>query len=245
MIRPFLRRLKKNLGKSIRFYTIGSTKCRQGMEKQQHIASLIEEKIRSGKWQPHDRLPPERQLAEDFGVSRNTLRTALRMLHGRGILGSRQGSGTYVEPASGTAACTTRQNLFYRLDGLPHLLPAVAALCAQRASPQALLELERLLTPVGVAVQAGLAADFAAAQTAFLRGIAHGADNPQLAAALESLLPSGRYFPELFTARTEAEHESVFACLARLLGAVRRKEPEPAASYAADYIALLLRSRRP
>lgn len=45
---------------------------------------------------PGDKLPPERSLASTFGVSRNSVRTAIRTLAEQGVLESRHGDGTYV-----------------------------------------------------------------------------------------------------------------------------------------------------
>lgn len=47
---------------------------------------------------PGDRLPPERELCEKIGVSRTALRSGIAALISRGVLESRQGSGTYVCP---------------------------------------------------------------------------------------------------------------------------------------------------
>ena len=52
--------------------------------------------IQSGAWPPGYQLPPERQLVEEFGVSRNTLREALKALSLMGVLESKQGGGNYV-----------------------------------------------------------------------------------------------------------------------------------------------------
>ncbi len=60
------------------------------------IASRAEELITSGEWQEGDRLPPERQLCQDFGVSRATLRQALGELEERGLITRHQGRGTFV-----------------------------------------------------------------------------------------------------------------------------------------------------
>ncbi|MGA9858058.1 MAG: GntR family transcriptional regulator [Solirubrobacteraceae bacterium] len=49
-----------------------------------------------GRYRPGDRLPPEYELAEMLGVSRGTLRSALRRLDETGEIVRRQGSGTYV-----------------------------------------------------------------------------------------------------------------------------------------------------
>ena len=47
-----------------------------------------------GSLKPGQRLPPERELAERFGVSRPSLREAIQKLAARGLLTSRQGGGT-------------------------------------------------------------------------------------------------------------------------------------------------------
>lgn len=60
------------------------------------IASQMEELIAAGKWHEGDRLPPERQLCGDFGVSRATLRQALGELEERGLITRHQGRGTFV-----------------------------------------------------------------------------------------------------------------------------------------------------
>ncbi len=46
-----------------------------------------------------DKLPPERTLAETFGVSRSSIREAIKLLTAQGLLVSRQGDGTYVQSA--------------------------------------------------------------------------------------------------------------------------------------------------
>ncbi len=60
------------------------------------IASQAEALITSGQWQEGERLPPERELCRDFGVSRATLRQALGELEERGLITRHQGRGTFV-----------------------------------------------------------------------------------------------------------------------------------------------------
>jgi DNA-binding FadR family transcriptional regulator len=62
----------------------------------------IRERIISGSWGPGDRLPKESELAAELGLSRNSLREAVRALSQLRVLEVRQGDGTYVsslEPA--------------------------------------------------------------------------------------------------------------------------------------------------
>lgn len=56
----------------------------------------IEAEIRDGKYGPEDRLPSERELCERFGVSRMTVRQALKELERNGLVFSRVGKGTFV-----------------------------------------------------------------------------------------------------------------------------------------------------
>lgn len=101
------------------------------------------DRIREGELGEGDRLPPERELATDFGVSRTTLRDAIRELELLGYLEVRQGDGTVVRSPGGETLATPFRRL---LDGRPQLAedllqfrrmlePEVAALAASRVTP--------------------------------------------------------------------------------------------------------------
>ena len=68
--------------------------------KPKKVSSQIAEQIRSsilaGDFSPGDKLPPERELAEMFGVSRPSVREALNVLASSGLVMSYQGGGTVV-----------------------------------------------------------------------------------------------------------------------------------------------------
>ena len=59
----------------------------------EHIVEQIHALIREGRWAPGDQIPPERELAERFRVSRTSVREALRALEMQGVIESRQGGG--------------------------------------------------------------------------------------------------------------------------------------------------------
>lgn len=61
------------------------------------IAEQIRNSIMSGEFVPGDRLPPERELAEMFGVSRPSVREALNILGASGLVEALQGGGTTVK----------------------------------------------------------------------------------------------------------------------------------------------------
>jgi GntR family transcriptional repressor for pyruvate dehydrogenase complex len=60
------------------------------------IVWRIEEAIRAGGLQPGEPLPPERVLSDQLGVSRSSVREAIRVLEHAGVVEVRSGSGTYV-----------------------------------------------------------------------------------------------------------------------------------------------------
>lgn len=60
------------------------------------VAASLERRILEGSLKPGDRLPPERELAVELGVSRPSLREAIQKLASKGMVQSRQGGGTYV-----------------------------------------------------------------------------------------------------------------------------------------------------
>ncbi|MDR7465382.1 MAG: GntR family transcriptional regulator, partial [Armatimonadota bacterium] len=72
-------------------------------KKSTHVAEQILQAIMSGQYRVGDRLPPERVLAEEMGVSRPSVREALSALQIVGVVASRVGDGTYVRSAVDTA----------------------------------------------------------------------------------------------------------------------------------------------
>ncbi len=60
------------------------------------LRDFIMSSLRSGRWRPGERLPTERALSEQFGVSRGSVRKVLLEMREQGVLESTVGSGTYV-----------------------------------------------------------------------------------------------------------------------------------------------------
>jgi DNA-binding FadR family transcriptional regulator len=65
----------------------------------QQIARAIAGAIDNGRYSPGDKLPSERELADEFSVSRPTVRDAMIALEFQGLVEARQGSGVYVKAA--------------------------------------------------------------------------------------------------------------------------------------------------
>jgi DNA-binding GntR family transcriptional regulator len=62
------------------------------------LEEILERRILTGVWAAHDRLPSERELCEEFGVSRAVVRPALEILEREGRIIRVEGSGTFVAP---------------------------------------------------------------------------------------------------------------------------------------------------
>lgn len=65
-------------------------------DRYQDVCTYVRRLIEQGQLRPGDRLPTERALSQDLGVSRGTVRDGLRLLESMGVLESRQGSGNYL-----------------------------------------------------------------------------------------------------------------------------------------------------
>jgi GntR family transcriptional repressor for pyruvate dehydrogenase complex len=115
------------------------------------LAKDLEQLLLDGVWRPGDQLPGERDLASRFGVSRSSVREALRILELHGWVDIRQGDGTRVAHPSESFGRRLRSRL-HEEDFIAELFevrrilePAVAALAAERGQKQEIERLESLL----------------------------------------------------------------------------------------------------
>lgn len=131
--------------------------------------------LRSGRYAPGHRLPPERDLAEMLRLSRPTLREAIRRLGETGLLESRRGSGTYVAAVDLEAVFAVR----LRLE------PWAAELAAASRDDADALLLERLLGRLERAI--GESTAFAQADMAIHRVVVGASGNQVLVGVLERL----------------------------------------------------------
>jgi GntR family transcriptional repressor for pyruvate dehydrogenase complex len=146
--------------------------------------------IHLGEYKPGDKLPPERRHAEKLGVSRVTLREAIRVLEGEGYLATRRGSagGATVLGPKETAA-TLRAQL---RDNVGQLLAIQEfrlvneRLAAERAATRATGEdLDALRTTLDDMEASTDLGGFRQADSAFHLRIAQAADSPLLLQAIE------------------------------------------------------------
>lgn len=183
--------------------------------------------ILSGELGPGDKLPPEKELSERLGLSRSSMREAVKALEVIRVLDVRRGDGTYVtslEPQLLLEAVSFVVDLhdddsILELFAVRRILePAAAALATARATPEQISELRRQVEAVNETTELeGLVAH----DVDFHRSIAAMAGNSYLATLIESLSSRtvrARLWRGLTQAnsieRTLAEHSAIVDAIA-------------------------------
>lgn len=117
------------------------------------IVNEIERLIVAGELKPGDSLPPERELAERFGVSRTAVREAIKVLAQKQLVLVQRGRGAVIAHPS-LSLISDSLNLFLKLEKASAqqlievrfgLEPEIASLAAARATPEQIAELERIV----------------------------------------------------------------------------------------------------
>lgn len=112
------------------------------MDKAFAMRAAIIENLQSGAWPAGHRLPTERALSVQFGISRSTVRRGLSELKEEGLISQRVGSGTYANPPSSLARVETLLRGEVLSTSPAELMaarlvlePAIAALVVQHGTP--------------------------------------------------------------------------------------------------------------
>lgn len=112
----------------------------------------IKDLIVSKNLEPGSKLPSERQLVISLGISRSSVREALRMLEIMGLVEVKPGKGVYVKGLSGdlfmplaSLLSSNKENLQHHFEARLVLEPAAAALAAKRASQSDIRQIEKVL----------------------------------------------------------------------------------------------------
>lgn len=116
------------------------------------VAEQLLQRITQGELVPGQRLPGERQMAEQLGVSRVSVRAALQRLKTQGFLTAVQGGGTRVVSTTGAMDGALETMVKSQLDNLYDLVDIRMALetwaarrAAERATPEQIAELGRVM----------------------------------------------------------------------------------------------------
>jgi GntR family transcriptional repressor for pyruvate dehydrogenase complex len=195
----------------------------------EEIVRQVKRLIAEGKLKSGDRLPPERDLVEEFMVSRTAVREALRALEGSGLIDVRAGEGAFVRDVSVESLIESlalvilphREAVKELFEARRLLEPGIAAWAARRATREEIAEMERVLEEQHKEVLQGRTG--VVQDTALHSAIAHSAHNraiTRIVSALMELLTQSReeslHTPGRPT-RSHADHR-------RILEAIQRRD---------------------
>jgi GntR family transcriptional regulator, transcriptional repressor for pyruvate dehydrogenase complex len=206
----------------------------------QGIVEQIEGLLEKGDLRTGDQLPPERQLAEQFQVSRASVREALRTLELLGIVETRAGGGTFVRQTSPDDLARPLTSLITRGHSLADVIefrgliePAIAALAAERIAPAQLTELGEIFAEQERKVATG--EPYAEEDTRFHELIGEASRNELLTTMLGVIWDVLRESREQWLQTNQRAHSSVDAHR-RILAGLSAHDPEAARRAAAEHI---------
>jgi GntR family transcriptional regulator, transcriptional repressor for pyruvate dehydrogenase complex len=198
----------------------------------EQIVKQIEESIRKGALKPGDQLPAERELAQQFAVSRTAVREAMKALREKGLVEPYSGRGTFV---TNGASPSFRQTLDLmlktgQLDRSAHLAevreilePEIAARAATRAQEQHLASMREAITVMDQSLRDPDA--YIEADLDFHLSLAEAADNPLILSLIDSIVGLLRaqrlriFYVDGGPERGQFHHK-------RILEAVAQRDPE-------------------
>lgn len=200
----------------------------------EQIVDQIEDRIVKGDLEPGDRLAPERELAEQFGVSRTAIREAVKALAQKGLVEVLPGRGTFITNST-TQAVRHSLDLMMKIGSVEGqrslvevreiLEPEIAALAAKRATDEQIAAMEESVT----AMEGTLSEidEFIEADMDFHLALAEGAQNALILTLVDTLVELLRSLRERI-ASVEGGIERAQEHHRRVLAAVMQRDPEAA-----------------
>lgn len=159
------------------------------------VTEQLKEMIITGVYKPNEKLPNEASLCEQFGVSRITVREAMKKLSMMGLLDIRQGKGTFVKPVD----LSLFMKPLYQLidfedvdieaifDAREYIESGTVSMAAVRRTEEDVERLEQILRNLRTAISAENMNDVTFYDSNFHLEIAKCARNPILCACLEAV----------------------------------------------------------
>lgn len=200
----------------------------------------IKRQIHAGLLLPDERLPAERQLSDSFGISRVTLREALRVLEEGQYISVKRGAqgGPFVSNADRLSQLALRRIsrapavAMRVVEFLTITQTAAARFAAERRNPA---DLKRMREALDLMRQASTGPERKQAETLFLLAIADASRNPLLARGIEDGL-ADLFLPYRGETSIDPESHTVFA---RLYSALEAQDSGRAEAVAEDINARL------
>ncbi len=206
------------------------------------VASALVEHIEAGRLQAGDHLPPEMELARQFGVNRSTVREALRALDSAGLLGRRRGSKRMMvlRPGPSQVGAGVRRALVLHdvtftdiWEALMILEPPLAATAAARSSAAEARLLARAARSV---LEAAASPEIVVHVAQFFRALGEASANPALVLAQEPLLQMLEPSLALMIDQVAQARSRIIGAQRRLVQAVETHDGEASRSWMAKHI---------
>jgi GntR family transcriptional repressor for pyruvate dehydrogenase complex len=211
----------------------------------EQVADHLLRDIVEGVYPPDSRLPPEPVLADKAGVSRLTLREAVKSLGQRGVLRVEQGRGTFVNPTSSwlpfdphlLATLVRRDHdLALRLTEVRSIVEVGAAgLAAKRRDSAALDEMREALDRARAAYENDDPQQFARADIDFHLAVLRSVRN-DFVPALLAPVDAGLREVRLQTSKNRAANERALQMHGRIYEAIRKRSSRAAADLMARHL---------
>lgn len=203
------------------------------------VRALIEQ----GIFKPGDKLPSERELIKELAVSRASIREALRILEGLGVIEVRPGLGAFVLDRSRTDLNTIwrswlleqRQEFIDLLEVREALETKAAALAAERISDEALQQLSAILRGMEDSARTENAEAAVEADIQFHELLSKASQNTfliQLSDNISHAVLESRYGYFQQPNRIEASCRQHY----RVLDALKRRDPEAASAAMLEHV---------
>ena len=170
----------------------------------EEVTAQLRQRVIHGHLKPGDRLPAERDLALKLGVSRNTVREALRGLEMAGVLRLQKGAqgGAFLVAPDGKPVATALQDMFQLGSVTPaqltearlHITDSVVRLACQRMSDADIEALERNVEESLRSSEAGDYAGRSRTNLEFHRILARSTGNPVFVAVIGGLIAVMQHF---------------------------------------------------
>lgn len=211
----------------------------------ERVARHLHQLIQKGHLRPGDRLPTEREMAAELGVSRPSVRAALQTLEAMGVLRSRRRAGTFIQhgppmldsqPLRLLAALHdfTSEDMF---EGRAALETVAAGLSARRATPE-----QRLVMADTVAGMFASITDpqaFLLHDVRFHQAVAAGSNNPVLV-ALVNMVATLVYERRRVTIQRARDLRESAEIHQRIYQAIMRRQPSAARAAMGEHLRLAL-----
>ncbi len=205
------------------------------------VIDQISQSILRGDYKPGHKLPPERDLASQLGVSRTVVREALRSLEIMGLVESQIGGGTFVKEHTIENALTPIANYFSSDDSVVDeiietrkiLEPEMVKLAAQRATQEDIEHIEASIAQMEQEVKMGLSG--INGDTAFHFAVANATHNSAMLKIL-SLIADLLHYTMKVSLRAEPEREVTIQGHKKVLEAIKAKDPVLASEYMREHL---------